>query len=221
MLLLLSSFSFGQDEGYDIRPYLEKGNQYYDSLEFRSAATNYKHACKLDSSSYDAWFNFASALYKLDKYILSSEAYEKALENAVDSAAISECNYGLGNCYIKIENYTKAMEYFRKALLQNPLDNDARYNYAYANKMHEAELEKQKKKEQEEQQNQNKQKEPDYTFADKIKAEVDKLVNEGKFVEAYSLFEQAAEKDSAVLQKYGEFEKKLKGVALIILGIEE
>ena len=62
----------------DVRPLIEKGNSFYEKKEYRNAAVQYKHACQLDSLSFDAWYNFGNALYNLNKYILAADAYDKA-----------------------------------------------------------------------------------------------------------------------------------------------
>ena len=89
----------------DIRKYIDKGNALYEKQDFRSAAVTYKHACILDSTSFDAWFNFGNALYKLQKYILAGDAYSKALQNTPDAQLQAQTLYALGNAYMKQEDF--------------------------------------------------------------------------------------------------------------------
>jgi tetratricopeptide (TPR) repeat protein len=116
----------------DVRSYIEKGNVFYAQGEFRNAAVTFKHAAQLNPNSFDAWYNFASALYKSEKYILASDAYQRALLLTTDSILRYKTLHNLGNSYVKNEDFDEAIETYKKALRLNPDDNDTRYNISYA-----------------------------------------------------------------------------------------
>jgi tetratricopeptide (TPR) repeat protein len=202
-------------QNVDIRPYIEKGNQLYDSVNYRSAATQYKHALLLDSTSFDAWFNFASALYNLDKFILASDAFEHAQRVQEDSVLKAEALYGMGNCFVQLADYAKAVDVYKESLLYNPLDSAAVYNYAYAKVLLDAERERQEK--EDESQNSDSQDENTPSeYAQEMKKRADELVQQYKFTEAAELMREAREKDETVDQFFGDFIKKLYEVALIV-----
>ncbi|MDA3883931.1 MAG: tetratricopeptide repeat protein [Bacteroidales bacterium] len=203
-------------QNVDIRPYIEKGNQLYDSVDYRSAATQYKHALLLDSTSFDTWFNFASALYNLDKFILASDAFEHAQRLQEDSVLKAEALYGKGNCYVQLADYAKAVDVYKKSLLYNPLDSAAVYNYAYAKVLLDAEREREKQENESQDDDSDDDEKKPSEYAVDIKKRADELVQQYKFTEADELMREAMKKDETVEQFFGGFVKKISEVALIV-----
>ncbi|MFW5850896.1 MAG: tetratricopeptide repeat protein [Bacteroidota bacterium] len=199
----------------DIRPYIQKGNQLYDSVEYRSAATQYKHALLLDSTSFDAWFNFASSLYMLEKYILASDAFARAEHFTEDSVLKAESFFGMGNAYVQLADYAKAVNVYKKSLLYNPLDSAAVYNYAYAKLMLDAEREAmENEKDKDDSDSEDEKKPTDYALS--MKKRADELVMQYKFTEASELMHEAMNEDESVEQFFGGFVKKLSEVVEIV-----
>ncbi len=193
----------------DIRKYIDKGNALYEKQDFRSAAVTYKHACILDSTSFDAWFNFGNALYKLQKYILAGDAYSKALQNTPDAQLQAQTLYALGNAYMKQEDFKQAIDLYKKSLLLNPSQPDCRYNLSFALKL----LELQQKQQNDSKKNQDKQKQPQISpYAQQLKQQADALVAQYKFSEAFSLMKQGLEKDKTV-QEYKDFIDRLQKIS--------
>lgn len=192
----------------DVRSYIERGNALYAKQDFRSAAVTYKQACILDSSNFDAWYNFGNALYKLDKFILASDAYNKALQLTPDAKLQAQALYNIGNSYLKQDELQPAIDSYKKSLLLNPAQPDCRYNLAYALK-----LQEQKQKNENDSKNkQDKQKKPEISaFAQQCKAQADALVAQNKFSEAYEVMNQGLKKDKSI-GEYQDYIQRLQKI---------
>lgn len=73
----------------------------------------------------------AEQLYSEGKYNEAAEAYQKILDEGVESA---ELYYNIGNCFYKMGENTRAILYYERALLLDPSDGMARYNLDMAQK---------------------------------------------------------------------------------------
>ncbi len=195
----------------DARPTIEKGNEFYTKKEFQKAAAQYKHACMLDTVSFDAWYNFGNALYELNKNILSTEAYKKALALTTDKEQKAAIFHNFGNIACREKNYKDAINWYKQALILNSKDEDTRYNLAYA----QAKL-KQEEKEDTKKDNQDKKDQPKPSkFAEECYKKSLALVDQYKFQEALTTMQEAAAKDKTVAL-YNEYMQKLSGILKII-----
>ncbi|MCL2327592.1 MAG: tetratricopeptide repeat protein [Bacteroidetes bacterium] len=194
----------------DIRPYIEKGTAFYNAGEYRNAAVTFKHAALLNSSSFDAWFNFGNALYKTEKYILAADAFGRALLLTNDSVLQFKTLHNLGNAFVKNEDFDEAIETYKKALRLNPNDNDTRYNISYALRM---KFQPQLTRQNTNSQGQNKNNVSD--FAKETKAKADALIREYRFAEALALMEAALAKDET-MNNYMEYMTKLAEISEIL-----
>ncbi len=197
----------------DARRTIEKGNEFYNKKEFSKAAAQYKHACMLDSLSFDAWYNFGNALYELNKNILSTEAYKKALtltNNKDDKAAIL---HNFGNITCREKKYSDAIKWYKQALLLNPKDEDTRYNLAYAQEKLKQEEKDKEDKQKDDKKNENQPKPS--KFAEECYKKSLALAAQYKFKEAYLTMLEGNKKDETVALYY-EYTQKISGILKII-----
>jgi len=106
----------------------------------------------------------------------------------------------------KLDLLNNAIDAYKSSLKNNSLDNDTRYNLAYAqliNKKTNDEINNNK--------GNNKNTGPSQ-YAQKVKSQADKLVNEFKFEDALKLLETAQKKDETVSKEYGDYINKIKTV---------
>ena len=201
----------------DVRPIIEKGNAFYNKNDFKNAAVQYKHACQLDSLSFDAWYNFGNALFQMKKYILSTEAYDKALKLTSDKTLKANILHNVGNIACEQGQYEKAVNFYKQSLLLNPKDDDTRYNLAFAQKQLEIQkklddLENQKKKEPE--------KQKPSQFAEECLKKAQELVQQYKFSDALQVMKDGEAKDKTVAL-FNEFTQKLENIVNIINNNQE
>ena len=184
----------------DVRPLIEKGNSFYEKKDYRNAAVQYKHACQLDSLSFDAWYNFGNALCNMKKYILATDAYDKAMKLTADKTLKANIFHNVGNMECDQKHYEKAIKLYKQALILNPTDEDTRYNLAFAQEEFRKEEEARKMLEK--------------MNEDCMKKAME-LVQQFKFEEALKLMQESAEKDKTV-DLFNDFIKKLDGIVTII-----
>ena len=120
ILLFLFSLLFSQEDGYDLykNKNYDAAIQYYDNLinsNKKVPEANYGKG----SSSYMQG-DYDSALKSLDKALSTDES---DLKNKI--------YYNIGNTYYKKNDSKKALEFFKKALKENPKDDFSRYNYEF------------------------------------------------------------------------------------------
>ena len=100
-----------------------------------------------DSTSFDAKYDLASALYK-DKRYDKAEGMLMQLMSDTTRTVLErgEVSYNLGNTQFAQKKYKEALSSYRHAMRCNPNDEDAKFNYAFTKLM---------LKQQEQQQNQD------------------------------------------------------------------
>jgi tetratricopeptide (TPR) repeat protein len=84
------------------------------------------------AQSVDDLFAEANTLYKQGNYLAAVETYQKIeAENVVSSALY----YNLGNCYYKLNKVAPTIYNYEKALLIDPLNEDASNNLVFAKRL--------------------------------------------------------------------------------------
>lgn len=115
--------------------YIRKGNKLYEKQDFTDAEAEYQKALSRDSTSSAGLFNLGNSLYEQKRFQEAAQQYAasaKASSAAGDQAA---AHYNLGNTYMTGKDWQHAVDAYKKSLLRNPSDENARYNLAYAQKM--------------------------------------------------------------------------------------
>ncbi|WP_200979140.1 hypothetical protein [Echinicola sp. 20G] len=105
------------------------------------------------------------------------------------------------------EKYKEALEAFKTALIKDPTNDVARYNYELLARW----LEQNEDQQQDQKDNQDQDKQEPSNYAKRMKAEADKLVEQFKFKEALDVMNKALEIDETV-SHYQEFIKNLGDV---------
>ena len=160
-ILLFSFLSLAVSAQVD-RHEVRAGNRKFRKDKIKEAEIDYRKAVLKDSLSVAGEYNLASSLYRQKDY----EGADKALSAIKDVADSPDYHYNVGDVALQKKDYAAAVAAFRKSLLQNPGDLDAKENYIYAKKM----LENQQKngggggdnqQNQDQQQNQNQDQQQD------------------------------------------------------------
>ncbi len=86
----------------------------------------------LSAQNVEKLFQEANDMYKVGKYEEAIALYEKIETNDVIS---SELYYNLGNCYYKLNNIAATIYNYEKALLIDPLNEDAANNLIFAQRL--------------------------------------------------------------------------------------
>ncbi len=130
------------------------GNRDYNKGKYAEAVEHYKKAIGYSPSLYEATYNLGNALYESEQY----ENAEKSLMAAAADSLRSDIDrsqalYNLGNAQFKQNKYKEALESYKRSILLNPEDKEAKYNYAYTKQL----LDEQENQQNQDQQNQDQQ----------------------------------------------------------------
>ena len=136
IILFFSGLIFAQDEDQkNSNNLVFDGNIEFQKDKFSSAEYNYRKAYSIDSLNYQAPYNLGNSLYKNN---LSNEArfnYNQSLAKLNSKEDLHKAFHNLGNTFMKDKNYQGAVDNFKKALLNNPDDEETRYNYVLAKEL--------------------------------------------------------------------------------------
>ena len=111
---------------------IRRGNDAYNNKKFKDAEIDYKSAVTKDAKSFAGNYNLGNAYYKQDNMEEAGKQYMQSAGTTKDAVEQSKAYYNLGNTYLKQEKYQESVDAYKMALRQNPKDEDARYNLAYA-----------------------------------------------------------------------------------------
>ena len=161
-LLLISTVLQAQDE----RKFIRKGTNLYDKGEFLDAEIEYRKALDKKHDSYEGKFNVAASQYRQEKFKESVSDLQNLANQTDDPAKLHQIYHNLGNSYLGMtqidqQNAGKyldlSIEAYKKALKNNPLDNETRYNLLAAMKLKQQQQEQEQNQEQKQDQQEQEQ----------------------------------------------------------------
>lgn len=147
---------------------IKDGYKLYAKGEFEKAYDKFSSASKQDPDNFKAYFNMGDSFYELDSADVAETHFQSALYRAELKEDRAKIHHNLGNIYFDKKDYEKSVESYKQSLLNNPYDEETRYNLAYALQMMKEQENKQgkdkndqEKKDQEKQENKDKEKQQD------------------------------------------------------------
>lgn len=128
ILLLFPIIAFSQKENRPIR----EGNSLYKSKKYNEAIVEYNKALKENKNSYTAKYNSGNAAYEAGKFAEAEKFFEEAEKSTNDPIKKGKANYNKGNAQLQQQKNKEAIESYKEALKNNPMDDDSRNNLEYA-----------------------------------------------------------------------------------------
>lgn len=101
-----------------------KANRFYKNKEYERSLDIYKKALENDSKNEKIKFNMANTFYKMEKYDDAISIYQ----SLKDKKIISKSHYNTANSYVMKNDLENAIKYYRKAIMEDPSNEDAKYN---------------------------------------------------------------------------------------------
>lgn len=154
VVALLTLFVCGEVSAQQMkeRGLVRKGNRQFKREQFEKSVDSYQRALQHDSTSFEAKYDLASALYRTERY----EKAEKTLLGIVNDTTRTELErgevaYNLGNTQFAQQKYKEALSSYRQAMRCNPNDEDAKFNYAFTKRL----IQQQEQQQQQQSQDQN------------------------------------------------------------------
>lgn len=107
--------------------YVKQGEMLYHTGRYQEAVICYDQALKINQNFYEAWYNRAIALAKLDKYEDALLCYDQAISLQSNKY---EPLYNKGNLLVRLQRYEQALTYYDKTLALKPDIAEAWHNKA-------------------------------------------------------------------------------------------
>jgi Ca-activated chloride channel family protein len=128
ILMVHCSFLYSQQE----KSYIQKGNQYYKSQNYTAAEENYRKSLSQKKQSLEGSFNLGDALYKQKNYTDAATKFTEIAGSASQPAVKAQAYHNLGNSLLEAKKLQESVDAYKKSLMNNPKDEQTRYNLAYA-----------------------------------------------------------------------------------------
>lgn len=109
-----------------------KANSAFERGDYAEAAQLYQQAIEQNPDDARLHFNLARTLYELDESDAAMESYDRYKALTESPADRSYADYNKGRMLTEMGNYDEALDFFREALINNPNDPDAKFNYELA-----------------------------------------------------------------------------------------
>ena len=136
------------------KSYIHKGNELYQQQKYKEAEADYRKSVEKKDKNIPGNFNLGDALYKQKKFADASEQFNKLAATANDKALTAAAYHNMGNSLLENKKLEESIDAYKKSLLNNPNDDQTRYNLAYAQEK----LKQQNKKNQDDKKQDNKNK---------------------------------------------------------------
>lgn len=147
IILFFSSFAAIDD--------VNKANEAYKNKDYETAERLFREAISQNPEDQRLYYNLATTLAaqgKTDEAMAMYNQYKSLTDVASDKA---NADYNVGKSLADQEKWEEALKAFQSALIQNPNDEEAKYNYELA-KQKLQEQQQQQQQDQEQNQDQNK-----------------------------------------------------------------
>jgi len=127
-VLFVSVWAFAQKKDR----HLAKGNEALAQKQYAEAEVEYRLSQNVTPGKAPATYNLGNTIYTLDLPEEAGFAFKKAIKEAKTYTQKHRAYHNLGNVLMKLKNYQGAVEAYKQALINNPKDEETRYNYALA-----------------------------------------------------------------------------------------
>src|ERR1035437_4291730 len=145
--ILFNTLVFGQTD----RSLIRDGNKSFLSGAYDEAMAKYQSSLDKNPNSVAGNFNIADVYYMQKKYDSAATHFQPASGMTTDKDTLAKVYHNLGNSLLQDKKYEESIDAYKNSLKNNPIDNDTKYNLAYAQAMY-------KKEQQQKQQDKDKDK---------------------------------------------------------------
>ena len=156
LLLLPIASGDGDDDG-------RRGNAFFAEGQYDLAIESYERGLaglSADSSPlvrYGLLNNLGAALLKSGDAEAASEAFARALNSAAAPSDVARTAYNAGNASFAAQDLETALQQYRRSLMADPANEDAKFNYEFVKRRLQEQQDQQQQQQQGDQQNQDQQ----------------------------------------------------------------
>ena len=121
--------NFIDENPYSHFAWFSLGNMYLAVENYEESVNAYEYATLINESFIEAFFNLGNVFMKMERFDDAIESYKSSLVDGL----VDPITYNfIGHCYIVLEQNEMAIDYFRKAVEQNPEYADGWLGFAVA-----------------------------------------------------------------------------------------
>ncbi|GAA4788389.1 hypothetical protein GCM10023231_15750 [Olivibacter ginsenosidimutans] len=131
LISLQSIYVFAQQE----KKAIYTGNQLYQQQKYPEAEQYYRQSVEKSQTSIEGNFNLGDAFYKQKKYDDAAKKFTDIASSSDDKHVKAQAYHNLGNTLLESKKLEESIAAYKKSLLNNPKDDETRYNLAYAQEM--------------------------------------------------------------------------------------
>ncbi len=111
---------------------IHKGNELYRQQKYAEAEALYKQSLEQTKESLEGNYNLGAAWYKQQKLDDAVKKFTDIAAATSDKEVKAKAYHNLGNALFGSQKLEESIEAYKKALMNNPKDDETRYNLAYA-----------------------------------------------------------------------------------------
>ena len=156
ILLMAAAWPGGDDPDAKGR----EGNRQYAAGAYAAAEAAYRAGLAAyaerapDATAYALLNNLGATLYRQEQFDEAADAFAQALDLAPAAADVARTAYNAGNTAFYRQNLDAALDFYRRALLADPENQDAKFNYEFVKRLQDQQQQQQGGGESDEQQDQ-------------------------------------------------------------------
>lgn len=138
LFFLLATTGFAQRQ---VRQATREGNSLFHKEDFLNAEIQYRKALEVAPNDSLATYNLGNALIRQQQDEKAKESLQQFVNAASTAqkggnrALASKAYFNAGDVCMAAQQYQEAVQFFKRSLRNNPLDDEARYNLALAQKL--------------------------------------------------------------------------------------
>ncbi|MBN2134859.1 MAG: tetratricopeptide repeat protein [Acidobacteria bacterium] len=180
---------------------LNKANELFKAGNYEEALKAYSEAAGGNPDNPVINYNIGNVLYKTGKM-------EPAIQKYKSADSINKSLYNTGNSLYRMQKLQEALAAYRQALIKNPNDPDAKFNYEFVKKKLEEQQKQQQGQDNKNQDQQNKDQNKDQENKDQNKDQQEKDKKENKGSQDQQNSKQDQKQDKKQDKKEQQQEKK-------------
>ncbi len=141
------------------RKFVRQGNKLYEAKKYNEAEVSYRKALQEKDGSHRALFNLGDAQYKQGRFSEAANTFTELTGDNTGRQIQAKSYYNLGNALLSDKKIAESIESYKKSLLLDPSDMEAKHNLMIAQRMlRQSQQQQQQNQNKNQQQNQDQQK---------------------------------------------------------------
>lgn len=138
LFILIATTGFAQRL---VRQATREGNNLFHKEDFLNAEIQYRKALEIAPNDSLAGYNLGNALIRQQQDEKAKESLQQfvnaasAAQKGGNRALASKAYFNAGDVCMAAQQYQEAVQFFKRSLRNNPLDDEARYNLLLAQKL--------------------------------------------------------------------------------------